>query len=263
VNHLERIVADARRDLERRRAVRDDETIERAAEVRARRGERRDFLAAIRAPGLSLIAEHKRRSPSAGAIREDLELEDVVRAYERGGAAAVSVLTEASSFGGSLEDLADARAATALPILRKDFIVDRYQLLEAAAAGADAVLLIVAALAPEELRRLHDEAAELGLDTLVEVHDADELELALSLGAPLLGINNRNLATLKVDTATTFALLERVAGAAAVVAESGFSTRAQLDELERAGVDAVLIGEALMSAAEIEAACTALTAPTM
>jgi indole-3-glycerol phosphate synthase len=263
LNHLERLVADARRDLERRRAVRDDDTIERDVEARARRGERRDFLAAIRAPGLSLIAEHKRRSPSAGAIREDLELEDVVRAYERGGASAVSVLTEGSSFGGSLEDLATARAATALPILRKDFIVDRYQLLEAAAGGADAVLLIVAALSPEELRRLHKEASELGLDALVEVHDADELEVALSLGASLIGINNRNLATLEVDTGTTFALLERVAGAAAVVAESGFSTRAQLDELERAGVDAVLIGEALMRAAEIEAACSALTAPTM
>jgi indole-3-glycerol phosphate synthase len=263
LNHLERLVAEARQDLERRRAVRDGESIERDVEARGRRGGRRDFLAAIRRPGLSLIAEHKRRSPSAGAIREDLELADVVRAYERGGASAVSVLTEGSSFGGSLEDLATARAATALPILRKDFIVDRYQLLEAAAAGADAVLLIVAALAPEDLRSLHDEAAALGLDALVEVHDADELEVALSLGASLIGINNRNLATLEVDTGTTFALLERVAGAAAVVAESGFSTRAQLDELERAGVDAVLIGEALMRAAEIEAACSALTAPTM
>jgi indole-3-glycerol phosphate synthase len=263
LNHLERIVADARQDLERRRAVLDDEAIERAAQLRARRRDSRDFLAAIRAPGLSLIAEHKRRSPSAGPIREDLDLEHVVRAYERGGAAAVSVLTEASSFGGSLKDLADAHAATALPILRKDFIVDRYQLLETVAAGADAVLLIVAALSPEELRRLHEEAAELGLDALVEVHDADELDLALSLEAPLVGINNRDLTTLKVDTGTTFALLERVAGAAAVVAESGFSTREQLDELKRAGVDAVLIGEALMSAAEIEAACSALTAPTM
>jgi indole-3-glycerol phosphate synthase len=260
VNHLERLVADARRDLERRQAVLDERTIQRAAEVRARRGDRRDFLAAISDPGLSLIAEHKRRSPSAGAIREGLELEDVVRAYERGGAAAVSVLTDCSSFGGSLEDLAYARAVTALPILRKDFIVDRYQLFEAVAAGADAVLLIVAALSPEELRHLRDEAAELGLDALVEVHDTDELEVALSIGARLVGINNRNLTTLEVDTHTTFALLERVAGAAAVVAESGLHSRDQLDELEDAGVDAALIGEALMRAADIEAAVRALTA---
>jgi indole-3-glycerol phosphate synthase len=260
---LERLVAGARRDLERRRAVLDEQTLERAVEAGARREDRRGFLAAIRAPGLGLIAEHKRRSPSAGAIREDLELEEVVRAYERGGAAAISVLTEGSSFGGSIEDLADARAVTTLPILRKDFIVDRYQLLEAAAAGADAVLLIVASLSPEELRRLRDEALELGLDALVEVHDADELDVALSIGAPLIGINNRNLISLEVDTGTTFALLERGAGTAAVVAESGLHSRDQLDELAAAGVDAVLIGEALMRSADIEAACSDLTAPTM
>jgi indole-3-glycerol phosphate synthase len=173
------------------------------------------------------------------------------------------VLTEASSFGGSLEDLATARAATALPVLRKDFIVDRYQLLEAVAAGADAVLLIVAALSPEELRRLHDEAAELGLDALVEVHDADELDLALSLEAALIGINNRDLTTLKVDTGRTFELLARVDGTAATVAESGLHDRAQLDELKGAGVDAVLIGEALMRSEDIEARVRALTAPTM
>ena len=260
MNHLDRLVADARRDLGRRRAAVPDDVIERAAAVRKRRGDDRDFLAALRAPGLSLIAEHKRRSPSAGAIREDLSLEEVVRGYERGGAAAISVLTDGPSFGGSLEDLAAARAATDLPILRKDFIVDRYQLFEAAAAGADAVLLIVAALSAAGLRRLHDETSRLGLDALVEVHDAGELEVALSLDAPLIGINNRNLTTLEVDTGTTFELLDRVDGAAAVVAESGLYDRAQLDELEGAGVDAVLIGEALMRAADVEAATRALAA---
>jgi indole-3-glycerol phosphate synthase len=263
LNHLERLVADARVDLERRRAVVDGEVVERAALVRMQRGERRDLLAAVRAPGPSLIAEHKRRSPSAGAIREDLELEDVVRAYERGGAAAISVLTEGSSFGGSLEDLTGARAVTELPILRKDFIVDRYQVLEAAAAGADGVLLIVAALSSDELAGLHEEAAQLGLDALVEVHDRRELEVALSIGAPLIGINNRNLTTLEVDTDTTFQLLDVVAGTAAVVAESGLRSRAQLDELAAAGVDAVLIGEALMRSDDIEDAVRALTAPTM
>ncbi len=259
MNHLERLVAGARRDLELRRKVRSEEDLERAA----RRPRRPGFVAALGAPGLSLIAEHKRRSPSAGAIRDDVSLEDVVGGYERGGAAAISVLTDGAGFGGSLEDLSAARAVTDLPILRKDFIVDRYQVLEAAVAGADAVLLIVAALSVEELRHLHDQASDLGLDALVEVHDARELQVALSLEVPLIGINNRNLATLEVDTATTFELLEHVDGAAAVIAESGLGSRDQLDELRHAGVDAVLIGEALMRSDDIEAAVRALTAPTM
>jgi len=264
VNHLDRLVASARGDLERRRAVLDDQMLERAADIRIAERVPRDFIGAVTGRGLSLIAEHKRRSPSAGAIREDLELEDVVRAYERGGAAAISVLTEGPSFGGSLEDLADARAVTELPILRKDFIVDRYQLLEAVAGGADAVLLIVAALPGAELADLHRQARELELTALVEVHDARELEAALSAQATLIGINNRNLNTLEVDTGTTFDLLGELPDEVAVVAESGLRDRAQLDELEAAGVDAVLIGEALMRAGDdIEAAVRALTAPTM
>jgi indole-3-glycerol phosphate synthase len=264
VNHLDRLVASARGEIERRRTVLDDQTLARAADIRMRKRVPRDFMGAVMDPGLSLIAEHKRRSPSAGAIREDLELEDVVRAYERGGAAAISVLTEGASFGGSLEDLADARAVTELPILRKDFIVDRYQLLEAVAAGADAVLLIVAALPGGELAKLAREARELELTALVEVHDARQLEAALSAQATLIGINNRNLNTLEVDTGTTFDLLGEMPDGVAVVAESGLRNRAQLDELEAAGVDAVLIGETLMRAGEdIEAAVRALTAPTM
>jgi len=245
VNHLERLVVDAREQLEVRRALRSLDELERAAADRRPR----EILAALRAPGISLIAEHKRRSPSAGAIREDLAVEDVVRAYERGGAAAISVLTDAPNFGGSLEDLVAARRVSELPILRKDFIVERYQVLEAAAAGADAVLLIVAALL----------ARELGLAALVEVHDAGELEVALSMGAGLIGINNRNLTTLEVDTATTFELLGRIPEGVTVVAESGLRDRAQLEELAGAGVDAVLIGEALMRAADVESATRALT----
>jgi indole-3-glycerol phosphate synthase len=255
VNHLERLVADARRALEARRARRPAAELERAASERTRR----DFLAALRAPGLSLIAEHKRRSPSAGTIRADLELEDVVRAYERGGASALSILTDGPNFGGSLEDLAAARNATELPILRKDFVLERYQLLEAAAAGADAVLLIVAALGRAELQRLHAQAEELGLAALVEVHDARELELALSSGASLIGVNNRDLTTLEVDTRTTFALLEGIDDTITVVAESGLRERAQLQELAAAGVDAVLIGESLMRAPDIETATRALS----
>ncbi|HEY2652491.1 MAG TPA: indole-3-glycerol phosphate synthase TrpC, partial [Solirubrobacteraceae bacterium] len=211
----------------------------------------------------SLIAEHKRRSPSAGAIREDLTLEDVVASYQRGGAAALSVLTENPNFGGSLDDLRRARAASSLPILRKDFIVDPYQLHESLAAGADAILLIVAALEDPHLSALNDLASELGLAVLVEVHDERELHRALAVGAGLIGINNRDLTTLEVDTRRTFELRARVPTGKVVVAESGFSRRAELDELAAAGVDAVLIGEALMRSPRIEPAVRELTAPTM
>lgn len=220
----------------------------------------RPFMEAVRRPGLSLIAEHKRRSPSAGPIRDGMSVQDVVLAYERGGAAALSILTDGPHFGGSLDDLRQARAATDLPILRKDFIVDPYQLHEAVAAGADAVLLIVAALEDEELATLHALARELGLAILVEVHDEAELARAIELGPALIGINNRDLRTMKVDTDRTLRLLERVPTGVGVVAESGFRDRAQLAELAAEGVDAVLVGEALMRAADIEAACRALTA---
>ena len=256
MNKLEEIVARTRAEVARRRL---------AAPLAPSRDAipRRQFADALRRPGLSLIAEHKRSSPSAGMIREDLALEDVVGAYERGGASALSVLTEGPSFGGSLDDLRAARAASSLPILRKDFIVDGYQVHEARRAGADAILLIVAALGAEELVALHELAGEVGLAALVEVHDERELEAASGAGAELIGINNRDLTTLAVDTRRTFELLEQVPEGATVVAESGFSTRGELDELEAAGVDAVLIGEALMRAADIEGAVRALTAPTM
>jgi indole-3-glycerol phosphate synthase len=256
MNHLERIVEATRAEVARRRR---DVPLAPVAEPPPRR----PFTEALRRPGLALIAEHKRSSPSAGVIRDDVTLEQVVGAYERGGAAALSVLTEGPSFGGSLADLIRARSASDLPILRKDFIVDPYQLHEAASGGADAVLLIVAALDAEELARLHELAGELGLAALVEVHDERELERAVAAGARVIGINNRDLTTLEVDTRRTFELLERVPGGSTVVAESGFGERSQLDELEHAGVDAVLVGEALMRSADIEAACRALSAPTM
>lgn len=253
MNALDPILAATRAEVERRRA----ETL------RDREGEVRDFAAALRGPGVSLIAEHKRRSPSAGAIREDLTLEQVVRAYERGGASAISVLTEAPSFGGSSADLAAARSASKLPVLRKDFIVDPYQVQESFAIGADAILLIVAALEDRQLAELHDQAVALGLAALVEIHDERELDRALALGPKLIGINNRDLTTLQVDTGRSFALRARVPEGITVVAESGFSERAQLEQLEAAGVDAVLVGEALMRAPDIEAAVRALTTPTM
>jgi len=257
VSVLAELVASSREGVAGRRAAVPLESLQR--QCAERREPPRGFRAALARPGLSVIAEHKRRSPSAGPIREDLPLEAVVGAYERGGAAALSVLTEETRFGGSVADLRAARVASSLPILRKDFVVDPYQLYEAAAAGADAVLLIVAALGDAELARLRGLALELRLDALVEVHDGAELERAAALGADLVGINNRDLATLEVDRRLTFALLAGVPDGAVVVAESGFSTRDELDQLAGAGVDAVLIGEALMRAAEIESACRALT----
>ncbi len=219
----------------------------------SRRGEDRPFSEALTRPGLSLIAEFKRRSPSAGEIAADADVATRGRAYERGGAAALSVLTDEPHFGGSLEDLRAARAACGMPIIRKDFIVDPYQLYEAAVNGADAVLLIVRALDDERLRALHEEARAIDLDCLVEVHDGEELERALAAGAEVIGINNRDLDEQRIDIATTFELLPDVPAGKTVVAESGISGRSQLEELDRVGVDAVLIGGALMSAADPEA----------
>jgi len=256
MNTLERIVDATRREVEQRRESVPIATLEQQVIAR---GEDRPFAEALVHPGISVIAEHKRRSPSAGAIREGAAVADVVCAYERAGAAALSILTEGPHFGGSLDDLRAARAATRLPILRKDFVVDHYQLFESAAVGADAILLIVAALEPRQLQHLHADALALDLDVLVEVHDARELEVALELGADLIGINNRDLTDFTVDVQRTFELLSDIPAGKTVVSESGIGTRDQLDELERVGVDAVLIGEALMRADDVEAACRALT----
>jgi indole-3-glycerol phosphate synthase len=253
---LDRIVEATRDEVERRRETVPLSQLEAAL---AARPDSRPFQEALTRPGISLIAEHKRRSPSAGVIREGTVLTDVVLAYERGGAAALSILTEPFHFAGSLEDLVAARAATHLPVLRKDFIVDPYQLYESAAAGADAILLIVAALEPRDLAELHREAWDLDLDVLVEVHDEQQLEAALEVEAEVIGINNRDLAYFSVDIERTFELLSDVPTGKTVVSESGFSTREQLDELDRVGVDAVLIGETLMRAPDVEAACQALT----
>jgi len=253
VNRLDPIVAVTREEVARRR-----EAVPLGALGRSASDELRSFTDALVRPGLSVVAEHKRRSPSAGAIREDLKLEDVVVAYERGGASALSILTEGPNFGGSLADLRAARAAARLPVLRKDFIVDPYQVHESFAAGADAILLIVAALSEGDLSALFSAAEELGLSVLVEVHDERELDVALAVGAPVIGINNRDLTTLEVDTRRTFELLPLVGGEALVVSESGFSHADQLDELARAGVDGVLIGEALMRSPDVEAACREL-----
>jgi indole-3-glycerol phosphate synthase len=182
-------------------------------------------------------------------------VEDVVRAYERGGAAALSVLTEQDHFGGSLADLEAARAVTDLPILRKDFTIDPYQIYEAKVAGADAVLLVVGALTDSELGSLYGIAHQLELDAIVEVHDEEELARALEVDADVIGINNRNLGDFSVSLDVTFELLTDVPAGKTVVSESGIHTRVDVEELEQVGVDAVLVGEALMRAPDPEAAC--------
>jgi len=256
LNRLDPIVQATRDEVERRKRERPLAELEREAD---RRPEGRPFHEALARPGTSLIAEHKRRSPSAGEIREGASVTEIVRAYERGGAAALSVLTEERHFGGSLADLTEARAASDLPILRKDFTVDPYQLVEARAAGADAVLLVVGSLDADALASLYQEARALDLDALVEVHDTEELEAALAVDADLIGINNRDLQDFSVDISKTFDLLADVPAGKTVVSESGIVYREQIEELERVGVDAVLVGETLMRAADPEAACRELT----
>jgi len=256
---LERIVEDTREEVRRRRGRVPLARLEAALDNRP---ECRPFQEALARTGVSVIAEHKRRSPSAGTIREGASVSDVVLAYERGGAAALSVLTEPFHFGGSLDDLREARSVSELPVLRKDFVVDSYQLYEAAAAGADAILLIVGVLDPETLYELLREARALDLDALVEVHGARELDVALDVEADVLGINNRDLDDFSVDIERTYELLSDVPAGKTVVSESGFTSRDELDELERVGVDAVLIGETLMRAPDIEAATRELAGDT-
>jgi indole-3-glycerol phosphate synthase len=255
---LDELVGATREAVHRRKRERPLADLEREA---GSQPEGRPFAEALARPGTSLIAEHKRRSPSAGTIREGLNCADVVSAYERGGAAALSVLTEEAHFGGSLADLREARAASELPVLRKDFTIDTYQLYEAKAAGADAVLLVVGAMSQDELAALYREAHALDLDAIVEIHDEEELDAALEVDADVLGINNRNLEDFSVDIQRTFDLLHDVPAGKVVVSESGIQTRDQIDELEQVGVDAVLIGETLMRAPDPEEAVRQLTRP--
>jgi indole-3-glycerol phosphate synthase len=247
----------AKRDVKRRRAA---VPLNRLEELLESRGDPRPFREALSRPQLSVIAEFKRQSPSAGDISADASVARQVGAYERGGAAALSVLTDESHFGGTLDDLRAARAACELPILRKDFIVDPYQLYEAAVNGADAVLLIVRALnGEEELRAMYEEATELDLDCVVEVHDLPELERALDLDVEVIGINSRDLDSGKIHSSLTFELMPDVPAGKTVVAASGISKRVELEELDRVGVDAVLIGGALMGAGDPEAKIRELT----
>ena len=218
----------------------------------------RGFAAALRRGEVAVIAEVKKASPSAGVIRPDFDPVAVATTYERHGAACLSVLTDVNFFQGSRADLRAVRAAVSLPILRKDFVLDRRQLLEARADGADAALLIAEILPGDRLATLHREAVELGLDVLVELHDADQLPRVLASGATLVGINNRDLRTFRTRLDHTLELMPRVPAGVTVVSESGIRTRDDLTRLAAAGVSAVLVGESLMRAADIGAALDAL-----
>ena len=220
----------------------------------------RGFRAALAAsPGVALIAEVKKASPSAGVIREDFDPSDIARQYAEGGARCLSVLTDLPHFQGKLDYLRRVRQAVGLPVLRKDFILDEIQVAEARAWGADCILLIVAALTPEELHSLMQSARGLGMDVLVEVHDRDEMGVALDAGADLVGINNRNLRTFDVDLGTTEALASFAPAEALLVSESGIQSRQDVERLKACGVKAVLVGESLMRSQDIAEATRRLS----
>ncbi len=252
---LERICRVKREEIEALRSGDPD----RLAEAARRQDPPRGFRAALAAaPGVALIAEVKKASPSAGIIRRDFDPAEIASAYERGGAACVSVLTDRQFFQGDPAFLTQLSRAVALPLLRKDFILDDAQVVEARALGADAYLLIVAALDAAGLEDLLAAGRDLGMDALVEVHNERELQTALSARADLIGINNRDLRTFEVSLELTERLAPQVPDGVLLVAESGIKTRADVERLKSCGVKAILVGEALMRAADIEAAARAL-----
>jgi indole-3-glycerol phosphate synthase len=251
-NILDQIVAGKRRELEEARARVPEAELERRL---AEAPPVRDFRAALERPGgVRVIAEVKKASPSAGVIRADFDPVAIARTYERHGAACVSVLTDAPFFQGSLAHLAAVRAAVGLPLLRKDFILERYQLLEARLAGADAVLLIAEILDEQTLPRLLGQARELGLQALVELYDPENLPRVLASGARLIGVNNRDLRTFRTRLEHTLELAARLPADCCLVSESGIRSRQDVLRLQAAGVRAVLVGETLMRAPDVGAA---------
>jgi indole-3-glycerol phosphate synthase len=254
---LERILAHTRIEVEETRAAADVATLERQAAAHRPRG----FEAALRkaaTSGPAIIAELKKASPSRGLIRPDFDPTALARSLEATGATALSVLTDREFFQGSLGNLTRASAAVRIPCLRKDFIVDPFQILEARAAGADAILLIVAALADSDLKNLYAEAKRTGLDVLCEIHDREELERAVALGFTVIGVNSRNLHTMQVDPQTQIDLARMLPPTAVRVAESGIRSASDIARMREAGYDAFLIGESLMRQPDPAAALAAL-----
>jgi indole-3-glycerol phosphate synthase len=253
---LDRIVETKWREVAAAKAAVPEAELERRA---AGMPPARDFRSSLRRLGqITLIAEVKKASPSAGVIRPDFDPVRIARTYEAHGAAAISVLTDRDYFQGSLAYLTDVKTAVGLPVLRKDFVLDRYQLLEARAAGADAVLLIAECLPEDRLSALQREATALGLHTLVELHDAEQLPRVLDCGAPVVGVNNRDLRTFTTRLEHTLELLPKIPADRTVVSESGIKAHADLVRLGTAGARAVLVGESLMRAPDIGAALDAL-----
>ena len=239
---LGRLVLEARQDLQRRRSLMDSDRLEQAVAAYPPK----DFIAALRRPRLAVIAEMKQCTPSMGVLTDDYEPADLAHAYTEGGAAAISVLTHMAGFGGRIEHLLAVRAATELPILRKDFITDPYEVAEARACGADAVLLIVAALEPAQLKDLLAVSRSRGLAALVEVHDEAETEAAIEAGAKAIGVNHRNLRDFSVDLGLTERLRNLVPKEVVLVAESGIHGPDDARRMREAGADAILVGELLM-----------------
>ncbi|MBI5095032.1 MAG: indole-3-glycerol phosphate synthase TrpC [Candidatus Hydrogenedentes bacterium] len=247
---LDEICAYKREELQRRiAAVPLKELLEQVEQARPAR----DFRAALRLEGISLIAEVKRASPAKGVLMADLDPVEVAGAYEQGGARAISVLTDERFFRGSLDDLTTVHKHVAVPCLRKDFTIDEYQIYEARAAEADAILLIVGILSDEQIKDYLALAVSLGMAALVETHDEAEIERALAAGARIIGINNRNLKTFEVDINTSIRLKKLVPGGKVLVSESGIHTREHVRILENGGVDAILVGEALVTSNDINA----------
>ena len=242
---LRTIIAARRRRIAEARASVPLANVRQAAEARS---DFRDFAGALSGEVLSVIAEVKKASPSRGLLRPDFRPAEIAESYQQAGASAISVLTEEEFFQGSLNHLKSVRGSVRLPILRKDFIVDEYQVYESAAAGADALLLIVTALEDKDLKALLTLSERLHVAALVEVHTAGELERAIAAGARIIGVNNRNLSTLEVSLETSFRLREKIPPACLAVSESGIKSGADMEKLAKAGFNAVLIGEHLMLA---------------
>ena len=259
VSILDRIVTRRRETIDQAKRVRPMTSLEAAL---SEAPPVRDFVAALRAaPGVALIAEIKKASPSRGLIRPDFRPLKIAEAYQEHGASAISVLTEPDFFEGRLEYLTQVRHTVALPVLRKDFVIDAYQMVEARVAGADAVLLIAECLETPLLRDLFQQAVALGMTPLVELYEEANLERVLELEPSLVGINSRDLRTFEVDLDRTIALRQRVPKSVAFVAESGIWERADVERLEAGGIDAMLVGEALMRSPDVGAAVRRLVGP--